>query len=67
MRELVVPSLAVLAFAKDERVERLEVMRSARSFGLCVSLYSSPRPIRAASYCRRAASLEPGAFDNMSL
>ena len=65
--ELIVPSLAVFAFAKDERVERLEAMRLARSFAFFVSRYSSPRPTRAVSYCRRAASLEPGAFDSISL
>ena len=61
------PSLAVFAFAKDERVERLVRTSSASSFGLLPSRYISPRPINAVSYSRSAASPDPGPLERMSL
>lgn len=54
------PSLAVFALAKDEKVTRLVLMSSAISCGILSSRYSFPSPINAASYSRDEASVEPG-------
>ena len=61
------PSLAVLAFAKDDNVDRLVLTSSASSFGFLQSRYSSPRPIKTVSYSRNAVSPDPGPFDKRSL
>lgn len=61
------PSLAVLAFAKDDNVDRLVLTSSASSFGFLPSRYSCPRPIKTVSYSRKAVSPDPGPFDKRSL
>lgn len=61
-------SLAVFAFAKEDRTVLLLVTRAARASVFLWSRYSSPRATRACSYSRMAASdVMDGVLEMMSV